>query len=59
MDMDGDGILSLYELQHFYEEMIDKMDALGIESLSIEDYMCQVGLFTRSHDPFVMMIFCL
>ena len=42
MDIDGDGILSLYELQHFYEEMVDKMDALGIESLSIEDYMCQV-----------------
>ena len=44
MDIDGDGVLSLYELQHFYDEMVDKMDALGIESLSVEDYMCQVSL---------------
>ena len=44
MDIDGDGVLSLYELQHFYNEMVDKMDALGIESLSVEDYMCQVSL---------------
>lgn len=43
MDIDGDGVLSLYELQHFYDEMVDKMDALGIESLSVEDYMCQVS----------------
>ena len=43
MDMDGDGVLSLYELEHFYEEMVDKMIILGIESLSVEDYMCQVS----------------
>lgn len=43
MDIDGDGVLSLYELEHFYEEMVDKMIILGIESLCVEDYMCQVS----------------
>lgn len=42
MDLDGDGILSLYEMEYFYEEQMHKMEAIGIEKLHYEDCLCQV-----------------
>ena len=58
IDIDGDGILSLYELEHFYEEMIDKMIILGIESLSVEDYMCQVSSGYHGDDDIITTLPC-
>lgn len=42
MDTDGDGVLSMYELEFFYEEQAAKMEALGIEAMSFQDCLCQV-----------------
>ncbi|XP_032229153.2 serine/threonine-protein phosphatase 2A regulatory subunit B'' subunit beta isoform X2 [Nematostella vectensis] len=42
MDLDGDGVLSMYELEYFYEEQVAKMDALGIETMAFEDCLCQI-----------------
>ena len=42
LDIDGDGCLSLYEMEQFYSEMLDKMKCLGIEGLPLEDCLCQV-----------------
>ena len=42
MDLDGDGIISMYEMEYFYDEQLDKMEALGIEKLPFEDCLCQV-----------------
>ena len=42
MDLDGDGYLSMYELEYFYEEQLQRMDQLGIETLPFEDCLCQV-----------------
>ena len=42
MDLDGDGVLSLYELEYFYEEQLQRMKSLGIEALPFEDIACQV-----------------
>ncbi|XP_071799135.1 serine/threonine-protein phosphatase 2A regulatory subunit B'' subunit delta-like isoform X2 [Asterias amurensis] len=42
MDMDGDGYLSMYELEYFYEEQINKMESLGIETLPFQDCLCQL-----------------
>ncbi|XP_033126962.1 serine/threonine-protein phosphatase 2A regulatory subunit B'' subunit alpha-like isoform X2 [Anneissia japonica] len=42
MDIDGDGYLSMYELQYFYEEQLAKMEGLGIETLPFEDCLCQM-----------------
>jgi len=56
MDIDGDGMLSLYELEHFYEEMVDKMIILGIESLSVEDYMCQVSTGHHGDDDVTLSL---
>ncbi|KYO36103.1 serine/threonine-protein phosphatase 2A regulatory subunit B'' subunit beta [Alligator mississippiensis] len=42
MDLDGDGVLSMYELQHFYEEQCERMEAMGIEPLPFHDLLCQM-----------------
>ena len=42
MDMDGDGVISMFEMEYFYEEQMQKMEALGIERLPFEDCLCQV-----------------
>lgn len=42
MDLDGDGVLSLYELEYFYEEQLQRMEQLGIETLPFEDCLCQM-----------------
>ncbi|KAI6055017.1 serine/threonine-protein phosphatase 2A regulatory subunit B'' subunit alpha isoform X1 [Marmota monax] len=42
MDLDGDGILSMYELEYFYEEQCERMEAMGIEPLPFHDLLCQM-----------------
>lgn len=42
MDLDGDGILSMYELEYFYEEQQHRMEAIGIETLPFVDCLCQM-----------------
>ena len=42
MDLDGDGYLSMYELEYFYDEQLQRMSAIGIECLPFEDCLCQV-----------------
>ena len=44
MDLDGDGYLSMYELEYFYEEQLQRMEQLGIETLPFEDCLCQVHI---------------
>lgn len=43
MDLDGDGIISMYELEYFYEEQQQRMESIGIETLPFEDCLCQVS----------------
>ena len=42
MDSDGDGVLSLYELVFFYEEVLQRLQELNIDCLSVENTICQV-----------------
>lgn len=42
MDLDGDGVISMYEMEYFYEEQMQKMESLGIEKLPFHDCLCQV-----------------
>ncbi|XP_014870234.1 serine/threonine-protein phosphatase 2A regulatory subunit B'' subunit beta isoform X1 [Poecilia latipinna] len=42
MDLDGDGVLSMYELEYFYDEQCQKLEALAIEPLPFEDCLCQM-----------------
>ena len=47
MDIDGDGIISMYEMEFFYEEQVEKMEMLGIETLPFQDCLCQVCVFPQ------------
>ncbi|RMC06710.1 hypothetical protein DUI87_16153 [Hirundo rustica rustica] len=42
MDLDGDGALSMYELEYFYEEQCQKLVNMDIEPLPFEDCLCQM-----------------
>ncbi|KAG7467082.1 hypothetical protein MATL_G00149540 [Megalops atlanticus] len=42
MDLDGDGILSMYELEYFYQEQCQKLETMAIEPLPFEDCLCQM-----------------
>ncbi|XP_055867836.1 serine/threonine-protein phosphatase 2A regulatory subunit B'' subunit beta-like isoform X3 [Biomphalaria glabrata] len=42
MDLDGDGAISMYEMEYFHEEQMNKMETLGIERLPFEDTVCQM-----------------
>ena len=44
MDLDGDGFLSMYELEWFYSEQARRLEAMGIEALPFNDTLCQVSL---------------
>ena len=55
MDLDGDGYLSMYELEYFYEEQLQRMEQLGIETLPFEDCLCQVYTYFF-HCPFLFYI---
>ena len=42
MDLDGDGVLSLYELEYFYQEVLQRLRELNIDCLSVENALCQI-----------------
>ena len=42
MDLDGDGVLSMYELEFFYEDQCQKLETMAIEPLPFEDCLCQM-----------------
>ncbi|XP_056635354.1 serine/threonine-protein phosphatase 2A regulatory subunit B'' subunit beta isoform X1 [Diorhabda sublineata] len=42
MDIDGDGYLSMYELEYFYDEQMHRMESIGIETLPFQDCLCQM-----------------
>ncbi|XP_074657277.1 serine/threonine-protein phosphatase 2A regulatory subunit B'' subunit alpha-like [Tubulanus polymorphus] len=51
MDLDGDGILSMYEMEYFYEEQVQRMESMGIETLPFEDCLCQMlDIVKPKHD---------
>lgn len=54
MDLDGDGYLSMYELEYFYEEQLQRMEQLGIETLPFEDCLCQVMWFRTKKYIFIL-----
>jgi serine/threonine-protein phosphatase 2A regulatory subunit B'' len=42
LDIDGDGVLSPYELQYFYQEQENRIESLGIEPLDFANVYCQM-----------------
>jgi serine/threonine-protein phosphatase 2A regulatory subunit B'' len=42
LDIDGDGMLSSYELQYFYSEQEKRIECLGIDPLDFSNIYCQI-----------------
>ncbi|CAG8569262.1 5281_t:CDS:10, partial [Ambispora leptoticha] len=42
LDLDGDGVLSTYELDYFFEEQSNRMRILQMEPIKFEDCICQM-----------------
>ncbi|KAJ2787207.1 Serine/threonine-protein phosphatase 2A regulatory subunit B'' subunit alpha [Coemansia interrupta] len=48
LDLDGDGILSLYELEYFYDEQMNRMEeSVTGDIVIISDLMCQLSDMVR------------
>jgi serine/threonine-protein phosphatase 2A regulatory subunit B'' len=45
LDIDGDGVLSMYELEYFYNEQIELMKDRQIEYMPFNDLLCQVNYY--------------
>lgn len=57
MDLDGDGKLSMYELEYFYEEQLRRLEAMCIEPLSFENLLCQMlDLIHPADSNFVTLV---
>ena len=42
MDMDGDGVISLYEMEYFYTDQKSRLEELGAEMPAFVDLACQM-----------------
>uniref|UniRef100_A0A914SC68 EF-hand domain-containing protein n=1 Tax=Parascaris equorum TaxID=6256 RepID=A0A914SC68_PAREQ len=42
LDLDGDGFLSLYEMEYFYNGVKSKMDQHNIDSMRFDDVVCNI-----------------
>ncbi|XP_075585515.1 uncharacterized protein LOC124494420 isoform X3 [Dermatophagoides farinae] len=56
MDLDGDGCLSFYELEYFYNEQVKRMESAGIEALPFTDCLCQMIDLISPKDPSRIML---
>eukprot|EP00871_Galdieria_phlegrea_P001063 jgi/Galph1/1958/GphlegSOOS_G627.1 len=42
IDLDGDGIITIYDMEYFYSEQLHRMECLGHEPIPLEDIVCQL-----------------
>eukprot|EP00050_Salpingoeca_kvevrii_P016508 m.56160 g.56160 ORF g.56160 m.56160 type:complete len:523 (-) comp6985_c0_seq2:319-1887(-) len=56
MDLDGDGQLSIFELEWWYEEQEDRLAELAVEALSFRDCLCQMMDMVAPADPSVITL---
>jgi serine/threonine-protein phosphatase 2A regulatory subunit B'' len=51
IDLDGDGIISMYEMELFYNDMIEKIHAKSYETLEFSDVVNQLYDLVSPEDP--------
>ncbi|KAJ2698568.1 Serine/threonine-protein phosphatase 2A regulatory subunit B'' subunit alpha [Coemansia sp. IMI 203386] len=48
LDLDGDGVLSVYELEYFYDEQVSRMEEeMASDMILLDDLMCQLSDLVR------------
>jgi len=43
IDLDSDGLITVFEMEHFYREQLYRMHCLAVEAVSFVDLMCQLN----------------
>ncbi|KAF9954592.1 Serine/threonine-protein phosphatase 2A regulatory subunit B'' subunit beta [Mortierella alpina] len=51
MDLDGDGILTVFELEQLFQEQATRMAILGMESFGFRDAICQMQDLVSPKEP--------
>ncbi|KAA8495568.1 Serine/threonine protein phosphatase 2A regulatory subunit B''beta [Porphyridium purpureum] len=57
IDLDGDGLITLSDIDFFYEEQLHRMECLGHETVPLADIVCQLLDMVRPHfdRPYITM----
>jgi len=42
-NLDNDGVITVFEMEHFYREQLYRMHCLNVEAVSIADLLCQLN----------------
>jgi serine/threonine-protein phosphatase 2A regulatory subunit B'' len=42
VDMDGDGLITMYDMEFFYKEQLHRMECFGHEPVQVRDILCQL-----------------
>lgn len=42
VDMDGDGLITMFDMEYFYREQLHRMECFGHEPVQIRDILCQL-----------------
>jgi serine/threonine-protein phosphatase 2A regulatory subunit B'' len=55
VDMDGDGLITMYDMEYFYKEQLHRMECFGHEPVQIRDILCQLLDMVKpnSHPPHI------
>ncbi|EDQ87179.1 uncharacterized protein MONBRDRAFT_10318 [Monosiga brevicollis MX1] len=56
MDLDGDGCLSMFELEMFYDEQLNRLDELGTEAMNFNDMLCQILDMINPRSPTIIRL---
>ncbi|VDK89465.1 unnamed protein product [Litomosoides sigmodontis] len=56
LDLDGDGLLSMYEMEYFYNGVKNKMDQHNIDSMRFDDVLCNLLDLIRPRQPNVVSL---
>ncbi|KAM3727677.1 Serine/threonine-protein phosphatase 2A regulatory subunit B'' subunit beta [Dirofilaria immitis] len=56
LDLDGDGVLSMYEMEYFYNGVKNKMDQHNIDSMRFDDVICNLLDLIRPKQPNVISL---
>lgn len=42
VDMDGDGLITMYDMEYFYKEQLHRMECFGHDPVHVKDILCQL-----------------
>lgn len=55
VDRDGDGLITMYDMEFFYKEQLQRMESFGHEPVQVKDILCQLldMIKPKMHPPVI------